>query len=144
MFMLHNMLQASRLEGNLMPPSTCQPYCDDADSTSCVQCQRISGNHHCHMHTGNAHAPLESRSVCPWYYVSTRDENRYPSEVFEARCSCTRCHGTTDHDSACDVIHHPVSVLYKKGRVNPKGHCEYEARKIQLAVGCTCARTPHI
>ena len=140
-------VQVRLWDGELMPPARCQPYCEASPSHSaCLACLRVNDNadHHCRTaHTHHHSAPVQARSVCPWYHVITQDEDRYPADMVEARCSCSgHCIGTEPGTSACEPVYHTVPVLYKSG-ADARGRCVYVKRKVQLAVACTCTATPN-
>ncbi|XP_030643808.1 interleukin 17a/f1 [Chanos chanos] len=88
--------------------------------------------------------PINNDSISPWTYTFTHDEDMYPTDIAEAKCSLTGCLNN-DGEEVLDFESKPIytQVLVLK-RVKGEGkdyHFRLESKTI--SVGCTCVR-PHI
>ncbi|XP_019393756.1 PREDICTED: interleukin-17F-like [Crocodylus porosus] len=83
------------------------------------------------------------RSLSPWNYSITKDPNRFPQVIIEAKCrhySCVDSTGREDHSVNSVPIQQEILVLRRKLR-----DCQhvYRLEKQLITVGCTCV-TPLI
>jgi hypothetical protein len=58
------------------------------------------------MHTD----PQRLRSTCPWVIETDVNENRYPKNVYNARCLCRRCIGSSSRYQ-CEPIYSNIIVI---------------------------------
>ncbi|XP_068926848.1 interleukin-17F [Petaurus breviceps papuanus] len=82
---------------------------------------------------------FQNRSISPWDYNITRDPNRFPSEIAEARCryaGCLNAEGQEENGKNSVPIQQEILVL----RREPAQSCSHSFRleKILVTVGCTC------
>uniref|UniRef100_G3SPX6 Interleukin 17F n=2 Tax=Loxodonta africana TaxID=9785 RepID=G3SPX6_LOXAF len=80
---------------------------------------------------------INNRSTSPWDYNITRDLNRFPSSIAEARCrsfSCIDADGKPNDFMNSVPIHQEILVL----RREPQGCLPFRLEKIRVTVGCTC------
>ncbi|XP_020849490.1 interleukin-17F [Phascolarctos cinereus] len=82
---------------------------------------------------------FQNRSISPWDYNITKDPNRFPSEIAEARCrysGCINAEGREENGKNSVPIQQEVLVL----RRQPAQSCSptFRLEKILVTVGCTC------
>lgn len=82
------------------------------------------------------HKPQRLRSTCPWVWEEHVDVNRYPRSVFNARCICRRCIGSSARFQ-CEPIYSRITVLRILECHN--GLFRYESDVELVTIGCTCA-----
>nr|XP_031544224.1 interleukin-17A [Vicugna pacos] len=78
------------------------------------------------------------RSTSPWTLHRNEDPERYPSVIWEAKCShsgCVNAKGKVDHHMNSVPIQQEILVLRREPQ-----HCPHSFRleKMLVAVGCTC------
>uniref|UniRef100_A0A8C6DJ56 Interleukin-17A n=1 Tax=Moschus moschiferus TaxID=68415 RepID=A0A8C6DJ56_MOSMO len=81
---------------------------------------------------------LKNRSISPWDYNISRDPNRFPSEIAEAKCRHTGCinaEGVEDKSLNSVPIQQELLVLRRKPRDCPG---LFRLEKVLVTVGCTC------
>ncbi len=127
--------------GRLLTPGQC--YTGGSRFTSCVQDQQ-EGSLCVKTPQDGPGTPVNQRSVCPWTYDVTRDRNRYPERLTEARCCNATCQLTSGSagSSQCEQVTYNVPVLYTTSKADETGTCVYDLRFEQMAVGCSCAVKP--
>ncbi|KAM9740305.1 interleukin-17A [Dama dama] len=88
----------------------------------------------------NSRRPTDyhKRSTSPWTLHRNEDPERYPSVIWEAKCShsgCINAEGKVDHHMNSVTIQQEILVLRREPR-----HCPHSFRleKMLVAVGCTC------
>uniref|UniRef100_K7FK04 Interleukin 17F n=1 Tax=Pelodiscus sinensis TaxID=13735 RepID=K7FK04_PELSI len=82
---------------------------------------------------------VRNRSISPWDYSITKDPNRFPEVIAEAKCrhySCVTALGQEDHSMNSVPIQQEILVLRREQR-----GCQhtYRLEKQLITVGCTCA-----
>ncbi|XP_072494532.1 interleukin-17F [Notamacropus eugenii] len=82
---------------------------------------------------------FQNRSISPWDYNITKDPNRFPSEIAEARCrysGCLNAEGQEENGKNSVPIQQEFLVL----RRQPTQSCShsFKLEKILVTVGCTC------
>ncbi|ELU12277.1 hypothetical protein CAPTEDRAFT_199819 [Capitella teleta] len=126
---------AQNQQGDYAPVTECRDHCDWSSELGCRVCETVEGQRDCSAPSTSG--SLNRKSFCPWYYVSTYDERRYPRDLFEARCSCQKC--GINNIFSCEHVHHVTPLLYKTGSADNDGYCIYVPRLTRIAVGCACA-----
>ncbi|XP_005896913.1 PREDICTED: interleukin-17A [Bison bison bison] len=88
----------------------------------------------------NSRRPTDyhKRSTSPWTLHRNEDPERYPSVIWEAKCShsgCINAEGKVDHHMNSVTIQQEILVLRRESQ-----HCPHSFRleKMLVAVGCTC------
>ncbi len=89
-------------------------------------------------------AHISQRSVCPWKYDVTNDDNRYPQTLAEAVCCWEKCHEANESSHVCSPVRYLVPVLYVADEPNSEGNCVYTRKLEAVTGGCTCAAIPSI
>uniref|UniRef100_A0A8C3XUQ3 IL17F protein n=1 Tax=Chelydra serpentina TaxID=8475 RepID=A0A8C3XUQ3_CHESE len=82
---------------------------------------------------------VRNRSISPWDYSITKDHNRFPEVIAEAKCrhySCVNTLGQEDYSMNSVPIQQEIIVLRREQR-----GCQhaYRLEKQLITVGCTCA-----
>ncbi|XP_007061784.3 interleukin-17A [Chelonia mydas] len=82
---------------------------------------------------------VRNRSISPWDYSMTKDPNRFPEVIAEAKCrhySCVNALGQEDYSMNSVPIQQEILVLRREQR-----GCQhtYRLEKQLITVGCTCA-----
>ena len=103
----------------------------------------LFGDHGCPTKLASDDAPLQQRSICPWYNALSEDQRRYPKVLTEARCKCDRCLGV-DGLSQCEPVYYNVHVLLRTEQCDREGYYKWQSGWQKISVGCTCARTPTV
>ncbi|XP_067401079.1 interleukin-17F-like [Emydura macquarii macquarii] len=91
-------------------------------------------------HHADSMAPdVRNRSLSPWDYSITKDPNRFPEVIAEAKCrhySCVNSLGQEDYSMNSVPIQQEILVLQREKR-----GCQhaYRLEKKLVTVGCTCA-----
>ncbi|ELV09926.1 Interleukin-17F [Tupaia chinensis] len=86
---------------------------------------------------------VHNRSTSPWDYNITRDSERFPSEIAEARCrylGCINPEGKEDVSMNSVPIQQEILVLRRESKGCPQS---FRLEKVRVTVGCTCV-TPII
>ena len=105
----------NRLFGN-------QTFCTDSNPATRIATMQITGIR-------------SSSSVAPWVISINYDPNRYPSEIWEAKCACSgSCNLFVGN---LDYRHQPIYSKMVVGVRDRNGSSFFEVR--QFAIGCTCA-----
>lgn len=88
-------------------------------------------------------APKKEDVLCPWDYLCSYDEERYPKYIITAICSTTRCKRgcSTSGYSLCRPIIYPMQIL----KVQESGACHngtdqvaWTAETHNIILGCEC------
>uniref|UniRef100_A0A452HZG8 Interleukin 17F n=1 Tax=Gopherus agassizii TaxID=38772 RepID=A0A452HZG8_9SAUR len=82
---------------------------------------------------------VRNRSISPWDYSITKDPNRFPEVIAEAKCrhfSCVNALGQEDYSMNSVPIQQEILILRREQR-----GClhSYRLEKQLITVGCTCA-----
>uniref|UniRef100_A0A8C4WCJ9 Interleukin 17A n=1 Tax=Gopherus evgoodei TaxID=1825980 RepID=A0A8C4WCJ9_9SAUR len=82
---------------------------------------------------------VRNRSISPWDYSITKDPNRFPEVIAEAKCrhfSCVNALGQEDYSMNSVPIQQEILILRREQR-----DClhSYRLEKQLITVGCTCA-----
>ena len=81
-------------------------------------------------------APLEHRSLCPYYHdVLQLPAGYYPPSLEWAKCKCTRC--VENGAYGCEMVMSKVAVLRPAGCL--EGMQQYEEQLVDVSTGCACA-----
>ncbi|KAK7087254.1 uncharacterized protein [Littorina saxatilis] len=81
-------------------------------------------------------APLEHRSLCPYYYdILELPTGYYPSSLKWAKCKCDRC--VENGAFGCEPVKTTIVVLKPVGCF--QGTQKYEEERIEVSTSCTCA-----
>ncbi|XP_063425456.1 interleukin 17-like protein [Mytilus trossulus] len=106
----------------------------NTESTEIIPCPSQTLSHH-----GD---PQRLRSTCPWIWEANTDNTRYPQKIYNARCICRKCIGSSTKYH-CESIFTRVKVFRILNCVN--GLLRYVQDEQRVSVGCTCAhkRTHH-
>ncbi|XP_074845115.1 interleukin-17F-like [Carettochelys insculpta] len=86
---------------------------------------------------------VRNRSLSPWDYSITKDPNRFPEEIAEAKCrhySCVNALGQEDFSKNSVPIQQEILILRRERR-----GCQhtYRLEKQLITVGCTCVMPVH-
>lgn len=85
-----------------------------------------------------------SRSLCPWYYQTDYQEDRFPAIISKAKCRCKHCLNPTtsmiDRDLSCRPIKYRMPILKLAGCV--EGLLKYNMTSVEVPVACACMRNP--
>jgi hypothetical protein len=96
-----------------------------------------SENIPCPSRTRRLHTdPQRLRSTCPWVIETDVNENRYPKNVYNARCLCRRCIGSSSRYQ-CEPIYSNIIVIRLLSCHH--GLLRYAQGDQLISVGCTCA-----
>ncbi|XP_055989888.1 interleukin-25 [Sorex fumeus] len=96
----------------------------------------------------SADGPLNSRSISPWIYELDRDPNRFPQDLYHARCQCPHCVSLqTGSDMEprgnSEEVFYNQTVFYRRpcrGRHGgPDSYC-LEPRLYPVSLACVCVR----
>ncbi|XP_074046279.1 interleukin-17F-like [Macrotis lagotis] len=82
---------------------------------------------------------FQNRSTSPWDYNITKDPNRFPSEIAQARCrysGCINAEGQEENGKNSVPIQQEVLVLRRETSKNCSP--SFRLEKILVTVGCTC------
>ena len=84
--------------------------------------------------------PLSSRSICPYFYVTTYDPRRYPATITEVECSCKNCvdYNGLSQRNVCEPVYRNVLVI-SKTECNSNHEWQYELAVYKRKESCTCA-----
>ncbi|XP_030740753.1 interleukin-25 [Echinops telfairi] len=92
--------------------------------------------------------PLNSRAISPWRYELDRDLNRFPQDLYHARCLCPHCVSlqTGTHMNPLgnsELLYHNQTVFYRRRchrkQGAHKGYC-LERRLYRVSLACVCVR----
>ncbi|XP_062043516.1 interleukin-17F [Lepus europaeus] len=117
-------------DATLLNPGNCPPLEDNSvrvDIRILSQNQGVSIRH-----------DFQNRSISPWDYNITRDPNRFPSEIAEARCRHSGCiNAQGEEDSSMNSV--PIQQEFLVLRREPQGCSRsFRLEKVRVTVGCTC------
>ncbi|XP_012608085.1 interleukin-25 [Microcebus murinus] len=92
--------------------------------------------------------PLNSRAISPWRYELDRDLNRFPQDLYHARCLCPHCVSlqTGSHMDPLgnsELLYHNQTVFYRRPcRGQQAAHSGYclERRLYRVSLACVCVR----
>lgn len=85
-------------------------------------------------------------SSCPWYFVLEVDNDRIPSTVLKAKCTCSRCMVPTRYGfkrdrthsiGYCKEVRYYMPVIQRRCNV---GVYQYQIAIENIPVGCACKR----
>ena len=143
-------LNSTQLGGQQAPDHSRCSDCSHCDRSErhCASCSSFAGNgvrelcRHNNTNVGESRH-LETRSRCPWYYVSTNDNDmRFPDPLVEARC-CKNgggCQNTPDNAAyQCEEVYNYVPLLIRTEEADEDGFCVYRGTHYGVAVGCVAA-----
>ncbi|XP_004463828.3 interleukin-17F [Dasypus novemcinctus] len=118
--------------GEIAPqkPGACPPLEDNSvrvDIRILNQNQRVHFSH-----------DFQNRSSSPWDYNITRDPDRFPSEIAQARCRHVGCvNAQGQEDSSMNSV--PIQQEFLVLRREPRGCSRsFQLEKVRVTVGCTC------
>ncbi|XP_062378164.1 interleukin 17a/f1 [Sardina pilchardus] len=80
-------------------------------------------------------------SMSPWTYNISHEDDRFPADIFNARClhqGCLTAGGKVNEDLLSVPIERQILVLRKKA--DRKGENYFMLDYMTIAVGCTCVR----
>ncbi|KAI4552401.1 hypothetical protein MJT46_017052 [Ovis ammon polii x Ovis aries] len=122
-------------QGVIIPQS---PGCPPTEDKNFPQHVRVNLN--IVNRNTNSRRPTDyhKRSTSPWTLHRNEDPERYPSVIWEAKCShsgCINAEGKVDHHMNSVTIQQEILVLRRESQ-----HCPHSFRleKMLVAVGCTC------
>ncbi|KAI5947321.1 interleukin-25 [Manis javanica] len=101
--------------------------------------------HHLESCKASEEGPLSSRSISPWTYELDRDLNRFPQDLYHARCLCPHCVNlqTGSHMDPLgnsELLYHNQTVFYRRPCPGEKdGYC-LERRFYRVSLACVCVR----
>ena len=86
---------------------------------------------------------VSQRSTCPWRYVTTWRNNKFPRVIAQAICTCDKCDGVSNHTAlstynvGCRPVFVSRAVLDNVGCV--RGINVWKESRELVSVSCTCA-----
>lgn len=112
----------------------------------------LSGDRSCPKKMKIKSDNMNDRALCPWYFLLSHDDDRYPPILATAKCKCNRCYGEQDNrkkgrnavKSRCQEIPYRHKVLKQKYDSNNNKVCDsngkYEFVRTYetVSIGCTC------
>lgn len=119
------------------------------EENSKVLVTRLYGESRCkkrHHFRPNQNGTTNEVSSCPWHYVLEVDENRTPSALLKAKCTCRNCLIPTDYgykrdpgssQEYCEEVKYYMPVIR---RYCETGIYRYFVDIENIPVGCTCQR----
>ncbi|XP_066899256.1 interleukin-17A isoform X1 [Kogia breviceps] len=121
--------------GIIIPQS---PGCPHIEDKNFPQYVRVNLNILNRNTNSRRHSDYYKRSTSPWTLHRNEDPERYPSVIWEAKCShsgCVSADGKVDHHMNSVPIQQEILVLRREPQ-----HCPHSFRleKMLVAVGCTC------
>ena len=86
------------------------------------------------------------QSLCPWRYLATVREDRFPASVMEARCTCRSCSPLNLYSLpasfyGCAPVLQTVPVLLKTEECDPDGFVYWKPSLEDLNMACVCSFT---
>ncbi|XP_048218833.1 LOW QUALITY PROTEIN: interleukin-25 [Perognathus longimembris pacificus] len=92
--------------------------------------------------------PLHGRAISPWRYELDRDLNRFPQDLYHARCLCPHCVSLQtgshmDPRGNSEPLYHNQTVFYRRPCLGqPRARLRYclEPRLYPVALACVCVR----
>jgi hypothetical protein len=97
---------------------------------------------------------VNQQSLCPWKYVITRRNDRFPTYRTQVQCTCERCtaYGKNEflpkQNFGCKPVSKPMPVLVQDECDKETGYYNWKPSTEQVSVACVCAHLntmiPHI
>ncbi|XP_030579952.1 interleukin-17A-like isoform X2 [Archocentrus centrarchus] len=118
-----------------------EPYVKKLDHQRDVLEQQKQHLATCGQAAREMHA-LSGRALSPWMYYVDHDDSRYPPDITFAKCLCTGCitNGSEDHSYNSVPLMAPQLVLIKTKCKDGPNTYRVKKTRIDVPVGCTCAR----
>ena len=129
------------MKDKLLPSLSCKfaDSCDPATDPNCKDDCDVSIDEDLCYHTPDEEDELlERRAMCPFHYITIKDEDRYPKRLMEVRCCDTTCHDAAG-GCRCEPVKSYVPVLMRTDELDENGMCRYDVKRYPLPTGCTAA-----
>nr|AHB64322.1 IL17A protein [Sus scrofa] len=124
------------VKAGIMTPQS--PGCPKTEDKNFPQHVRVNLNILNRSTPARRPSDYSKRSTSPWTLQRNEDPERYPSVIWEAKCShsgCINAEGKEDHHMNSVPIQQEILVLRREPR-----HCpnSFRLEKVMVTVGCTC------
>lgn len=137
------LLQSKMRFNEMLNPSAIQQQQQPATISGAESPNVIKDQSQCDANERNM-TTINQQSLCPWKYVITYRQDRYPAYRTEVKCTCDTC--TTwikglllKNTYACMPVLKTQPVLIRSGSCNADGNYKWTPILEEVTVACVCA-----